>query len=411
MIIIISSYGCMYFYYTLSGLSCYHNIGEQDILSLTVKCDNTLNGCEWIGELRSLENHLTICGFTLLPCPNECKDGKKTVKLLRKNIKVHKKEVCPRRRYKCPHCRESGEYQERTTTHLEECLKMKIPCPNDGCDEEIERCGILHHQQKCLFEEVFCKYIDIGCKKKILRKDVEEHKNDSQQHLQLAIDTVNHQEMTINTLEYDIEQLQDKLAQLQSTPMKFKITDFDDLKTFDENVFSPAFYTSSGGYKMCIKINVESLECNNGYGYGYRYNDSDGYRYGYSDSDSDGYSYGYGYGDGYESIHVSVFAYLMRGENDDDLPWPFTGTVTVELLNQLEDENHYSDEINLPSYDESSQRVVNDECSLYGYGIPQYIPHSDLGYNAAKNCHYLKDDCLYFRVKVYAVSSSKPWLV
>ena len=312
---------------------------------------------------------MTNCGFTLLPCPNDCKKDNKTVKLLRKDIEVHKKEVCPRRRYECPHCRESGEYQERTTTHLEECPKMKIPCPNDGCDEEIQRCNISLHRQKCLFESVSCKYINIGCKETFLRKNVEEHENDSQQHLQMAIDTVNQQEMTIGMLE-------DKVAQLQSTPgpMKFRITDFDQLKMSGEGFYTPGFYTSPGGYKMCINV-----DCN-------------------------------GNGDG-EGTHISVFAYLMRGENDDHLPWPFTGTVTFELLNQLEDDNHDIDDITFLPDDDASQRVGNLVSASSGYGRACYILHSNLGYNAAKHCQYLKDDCLYFRIKVDAENAFKPWLV
>ena len=37
---------------------------------------------------------------------------------------------------------------------------------------------------------------------------------------------------------------------------------------------------------------------------------------------------------------VSVFVVFMRGENDDNLVWPFTGTVCIELLNQLQDDQH-----------------------------------------------------------------------
>ena len=321
--------------------------------------------------MRSLEKHITNCGFALFPCPNECK---KFIMLLRKDIEVHKKEECPRRQYECPHCRETGEYRERTTTHLEECPNMIIPCPNDGCGEEIERCDVIEHRQNCLFELISCKYTNIGCMEHVLRKDLEKHHNDSQQHLQLAIDTVNQQEMTINNHEDRIEQLVDKIAQLQSTPMKFKITNFDELKTSNEGDYSPGFYTSPGGYKMCICV----------------------------------YASGYGKG---KDTHVSVYARLMRGENDDHLPWPFTGTVTVELLNQLYDRDHDSDQITFPLDDEASERVVNEERSSIGFGFPRYIPHSDLGYNAAKNCQYLKDDCLYFRVKVDAQSALKPWLV
>ena len=311
---------------------------------------------------------MTTCGFTLLPCPNECNGGNETVKLLRKDIKAHKKNKCPRRQYKCPHCRETGEYHERTTTHLEECPKKKIPCPNDGCGEEIERCDISQHHQECLFESVSCKYIKIGCKGNFLRKNVEEHHNDSQEHLQLAIDTVNQQEVTIKKHE-------DKIAQIQSTPMKFKITNFDKLKNCNETVYSSGFYTSTGGYKMCIRVDTN------------------------------------GNGDG-KGTHVSVFAYLMRGENDDHLPWPFTGTVTVELLNQLRDDNHHSQKTTFrPDDNEVSQRVVDTERATSGYGRHCYLPIYDLGYNAAKICQYLKDDCLYFRVKVDTASTSKPWLV
>ena len=89
-----------------------------------------------------------------------------------------------------------------------------------------------------------------------------------------------------------------------------------------------------------------------------------------------------GWGDG-EGTHVSVYAYLMRGENDDHLPWPFTGTVTFELLNQLEDDNHHSNTMTFPHDDELSQRVVAIERASVGYGLPCYIPHIDLGYNVA----------------------------
>ena len=50
--------------------------------------------------------------------------------------------------------------------------------------------------------------------------------------------------------------------------------------------------------------------------------------------------YANGNGDG-KGTHVSVFAHLMKGDNDDYLTWPFTGTVTFELLDQLESKNHH----------------------------------------------------------------------
>ena len=276
-------------------------------------------------------------------------------------MEKHTKE-CPRRNHKCPHCQEAGEYRERMTKHLKECPKVEVPCPKRQCKTSIARCDLIKHRQECLFEKVPCKYTIIGCKKEVLRKDLVEHEGDTQQHLQLAVDTV--------------QQQQSMLAQLQSNqmPMKYKFTKYNDHKTANDIIYSPAFYTGPGGYKMCISVHA------NGNGKS-------------------------------KGTAISVFAFLMKGENDDLLPWPFTGTVTVQLLNQLENQHHYSNFITIPPDEEVSQRVVNEERSACGYGFPCYISHSDLGYNAAKNCQYLKDDCLYFRISVNAKRSSKQWLV
>ena len=97
----------------------HHNTtGERDILSLKARCDNTSNGCEWTGELRSLDKHLASCGFILLPCPNKCQNGDKVVQLLRKDMQRHTKEECPRRQYECSDCHEIGEYRQMITKHL-----------------------------------------------------------------------------------------------------------------------------------------------------------------------------------------------------------------------------------------------------------------------------------------------------
>ena len=67
--------------------------------------------------------------------------------------------------------------------------------------------------------------------------------------------------------------------------------------------------------------------------------------------------YANGRGDG-AGIHVSVYAYLVQGRNDDNLPWPFTGKVTITLLNQLADENHHSGTMSFPPGSEPASRAV-----------------------------------------------------
>lgn len=216
------------------------DIGERDILSLTTLCDNKSNGCEWFGALRSLDEHLSSCGFTLLPCPNKCQYEGNRVLLLRRDLQIHTEEECPRRKYKCPHCQEEGEYQERTTEHLNVCPMKEVPCPKLGCRTHIARCKLSKHRKECMFEIVPCKYAIIGCKTEILRKDLTEHEGKTQHHLQLAIDTVCQQQITIENM----------LAQLPSrwTSTKFILTEYCHHKDIDDTVYSPAFYTSKGGY-------------------------------------------------------------------------------------------------------------------------------------------------------------------
>ena len=134
---------------------------------------------------------MTSCDYTLQPCHNECIKDEKNIQLLRKDLEKHVKQKCPRRQYECPHCKEPGEYQERTTTHLTVCPSVEVPCPNRGCRETMQCFKITLHRTECLFELLPCKYTNIGCMEKLVRKQIEAHENDTQQHLQLAIDTVN----------------------------------------------------------------------------------------------------------------------------------------------------------------------------------------------------------------------------
>ena len=425
-------------------------LGDRNIKEMKIECDNADNGCEWIGELRALGEHLSACDYTFLSCPNECDGGDK---ILRKNMEKHKTEECPRRRYVCPHCEESGEYEERTTTHLEECPLVKIPCSNDGCSCLVARCELMSHcNEFCEFEMVSCKYAKIGCIVEVPRKDLKNHEEDRQQHLEFAIDVVPELHATLRSLnsvevpklERELSRISDSTAEqkafleLQETVHKqgnmlaqlhsiitaqskeidelkvkleaqtcdetspsdipesyytratvvrtnpvstqtythyvnaFKFTKYAERKFNNAHVFSPPFYSSPGGYKLCIKV----------------------------------YANGIGEGKG---THLSVYAYLMRGYNDNHLPWPFTGTVEVELLNQLKDGYHHTMSIGFRKSDRG-KRVKDGDRAITGYGQPKYITQSSLNYQAFYNCQHLKDDCLYFRMSVKCISTPKPWL-
>ena len=110
-----------------------------------------------------------------------------------------------------------------------------------------------------------------------------------------------------------------------------------------------------------------------------------------------------------KGTHISVYTYLMKGEHDDELEWPFEGRIRVELLNRRGVKGHHSKTFNLNRYSDDdgtfTSRVVDKETAC-GYGSDLFISHADLGYNSTTNTEYLQDDCLRLRVSDMVVYST-----
>ena len=403
------------------------------IKGLKVECNNVAHHCHWTGILGELETHLQSCGYVLKSCPNGCTSpGGQETKVLAKDLENHKTNKCPKRNYMCEFCHEDGSYDFMKSDHLETCPAMLIACPNEPCTSKILRCGIEAHCSTCPYEPVPCKYSKVGCRKRPLRKDLKEHEEDAQLHLRITAEKVldlteklaklqqkqtddraklselikeQQQKQTnltklLNNMQQTITDNQTNLCKTQEEERQKQIVLSEKLdnmqrKTTDDQTslgkkvdkltehysppsafrcnfgpnefYSPPFYTSLNGYKMCVRVDA----------------------------------HGSGTGEG---THVSVYTYLMKGDNDDSLTWPFTRTVTFELLNQLEDKNHHKKSATFPD-DAYSQRVVTGERAGGGYGHQQFIPLADLEHQPEKNCQYLKDNVLVFRVFTKA-----PWL-
>ena len=154
-------------------------------------------------------------------------------------------------------------------------------------------------------------------------------------------------------------------------PPDIIVNEFEIRKEESECWFSPAFYIHVGGYKMCLSI----------------------------------FANGWGTGKG---THVSVGVYMMKGEFDSHLKWPFKGEITVELVNQKEGGKNYerkpvkhTDSDRRDSY---FQRVTEGERAERGWGLPQFISHADL-YKPEEGKEYLLNDTLIFRVTKVEVTS------
>ena len=295
---------------------------------------------------------MTTCEFALVPCPKECKDKKKKVKLfVRNDLDKHLKEDCRNRDFTCKHCGEKGTYASITNIHFQKCLKKPVPCPN-GCSSIMERQHVSEHvATECELTVIACKYKRLGCDRELKRKDMAAHEEDDKLHLRMAMDT------TVKLKEQD--------ALKNGEPLKFKLTNYQEKKENSDSVQSPSYYTSPNGYHVALQV----------------------------------YANGEGTGEG---THVSVYAPILKGKYDDHLKWPFNGKIIFTLLNQLEDKNHHQGTTKLTA-------EHNTQAGGPAWGKGKFIPHSALDYDAVKNTQYLKDDTLYFRMSVEP-ADHKPWL-
>ncbi len=336
-----------------------------------MKCDNVERKCDWEGTVKKLKEHLDLCQLALLPCPRACKDKDAETKfIIRKDLDEHLEKDCPKRSYKCQYCGEMGTYASITQIHDQTCDKKIFSCPNSDCSKIMERREVNKHVDTvCEHSIITCKYKKIGCEVKKKRRSMRAHERDDKNHLRMAIDMTLKLESVNFKLKHDLQAAIDVLEERQLTlkdgKMTLKLTEYQKWKRGKEMFSFLPFYSHSRGYHMTLSVYV------NGRGNG-------------------------------EGSHVSVFAPIVKGRYDAELNWPFSGTVTFTLLNQLEDKNHHSKTISVTSA--HNARVG----SSWGHQNT-FILHSELSHEIFNNVQYLKDDTLYFRV-VVEVDEHKPWL-
>ena len=178
------------------------------INELHIRCTNEEEGCEWVGELGALKDHLHSengCAYVRLTCPH-CEKHNSISRFTsmcnlvrRKDLKTHMNK-CKYRPYKCEHCNHQDTYEAITggtvhafssstetfyiVNHYDECPEYPLPCPNKCGAENIERKDMDGHRIFCLLELLDCPFKDAGCNEKMARKDMESHmEHYTQQHI------------------------------------------------------------------------------------------------------------------------------------------------------------------------------------------------------------------------------------
>ena len=357
---------------------------KRKVNELKVRCPRKSVGCRWVGELAGLERHLSVdsaegeCTFVEVACTYSC-----GLRIQRRVLDTHITTWCPQRPFKCQHCGHDATYSEITSKHYSRCEKFPLECPNECGEKAIERRNVPSHREKCPLEVIACEFSHAGCKAKLHRAKMANHKRQGvEEHLAMAGKTIASLQRQAETTATWVKQLvahlkPESLAIAESSSIVFIpppaiiMTNFNQHKSAGDTWYSPPFFSHIGGYKMCLRVDANGLMSGAG-------------------------------------THVSVFVYLMRGEYDDNLLWPFSGHITFQLLNSRADTQHLDHRVNIDdeAIDAVAGRVTKGKRAPSGRGIANFTPHTALCFNPHHNTEYLVNDSLKFQVTAIKLPNS-----
>ncbi|NWV19252.1 TRAF2 factor, partial [Origma solitaria] len=290
--------------------------------------------------------------------------------------------------------------------HVKTCGRSKVPCRFEavGCAEVVENEKLLEHESKCLAEHLYmllssvlslkagagdpkslpllgrCEALErktvtfenIVC---VLNREVErvsltaeaysrQHRLD-QEKIETLSNKVRQLERSIGLKDLAMAEMEEKIRNMEASTYDgvfiWKITEFarkrqEAITGRSPAIFSPAFYTSKYGYKMCLRV--------------------------YLNGDGTG-----------RGTHLSLFFVVMKGPNDALLRWPFNQKVTLMLLDQNNRE-HIIDAFRPDVTSSSFQRPVTE--MNIASGCPLFCPVSVM---EAKNS-YVRDDAIFIKAIV-----------
>ena len=327
---------------------------QRTLNSLQVYCSFKDAGCEWVGELGAMNEHLNdniksdtykSCGCTFLRlkcsyCSNEFR---------RLCLLEHERNECLKRPYKCDICNEfESTFEDVTTKHITACPCGLVPCPNN-CGISLQRKAVEDHlATDCPLEVVSCSFSYAGCEEKFPRKDMPAHISESLA-VHMSLQAISHQR-EIEKLKAEVTELR---THLRIMPTTILLDGFASRKEAAGSWSSRPFYTHLRGYKLYLSV------CCNGRQEG-------------------------------EGTHVSVYFHLMSGEHDYELKWPFNRSITLQLLDQEEGKKHYDHVVNFSDAPGHCTKISDSNRS--GWGTHKLIMHSLL------SPRYLVNDSLCFVV-------------
>ena len=419
-----------------------HSLGRT-LLDLDVLCSSGADGCTWTGKLRDLERHLNLsysagdqlsgCQFVEVSCLHPgC--GRL---LQRRHASVHQESECGMRPHCCGHCGDyASTYEDVTRNHYSACGRYPLHCPNGCHASPIQRCHMEQHlKDECALSRVECPFLYAGCQVALPRREMSDHARDVVAHFTMLA-SVTHRLARENAelhsrvarIERETEErergMSVKISQLSTAscsshhfiqhtqsqkrtrgygpisttdatmssalvskklememrsmyfavlPYEFRMDNFLNYTKRGPVEYSPVYYTHSYGYRFRVKV----------------------LRTEYSKLLS-------------LDAFTSVFVEIVAGPFDEDLDWPFRGCVTIAMVNQLDDCNHYEQRVCFCSQSLKGQRERPEKGYPVTVGLRPFVYHKELRNRYTKDghqAHYLHNGSLLFRITKIELST------
>ena len=397
----------------------------KEVLGYRVFCGNKERGCEWQGELSGYEPHLNQCSYMEVQC-EFCKEFVENHQL-----KGHL-EVCKKRPIDCPNGCQMKVMWEELAEHKVICRLEKVPCPFASykcCTAtEMRRMDVEKHLDAALSthwkavtgEEAAlqAKWKDkvetLMAEQEVILAEKEKKKESLKEELQKATHTMTTLENQLLVMEESLKEFREEsrrakedleaeihvtkgreldhlnltanelrhlsITKCHGSPLPrparvvsrptpptgqvytlpafdLSIDRFSQRRQDNESWWSPPLYSHDGGYKLSIQV--------------------------YPAGNLDGYL-----------TFVSVYAVMMKGENDDYLRWPFSGRIQLTMLNRWKNPTGIKSTINMGRSCgiECRQRVKNGMFNE-GYGIHKFVNQPTVN-------KFLWNDTMILRVNI-----------
>ena len=369
-------------------------------------CPHMAEGCDWEGELESLERHTNSfagkCLYVDVDCPNFCRSKR----FQRRDLEEHKSKHCPLRPFSCKYCNHKDTFRAVTKKHWPICEKYPVPCPNGCGEEEIERQHLKEHlQETCPLEVIECEFSCDGCDAKFQRRLTSTHmKECTETHLSL----IAQKSKKIPELEKMVQQLMDQKKQdqhqfgqqanrmnQQEDLIKQQADEIekkgDQIKQQGDLIKLQGDLIKQQGNKiralmMKLQLGIETVTVPpvdiTMDGFEDHKKKSDEWHSTPFYSHIGGYKMclsvnANGYGNG-KGTHMSLYVHLMKGDYDDHLKWPFNGDITIEL--KKKDPPHLQQVISLADNVPDEHVYVRRPTTTrnWGWGKHKCTSHSEL---------------------------------